>query len=109
MNQALPVSVDLSAYRGDSWEQSFRFLHGQDPIDLSLATVKSEARNANGVRITLVTVITDPLDGAIVLRLPPELTPGSYVYDIEVSISGTVTTWVRGTLGLARDVTNELT
>lgn len=105
----LPLSIDLVAYRGDSWEQGFRFLRGSVPVNLANAVVESEARSG-GVSTPLVTEVVDAADGRVQLRLPADsLPPQTYDYDVEVTEPGTgVTTWVRGTLTVIRDVTNEL-
>ena len=44
----LPVTWDLSAYRGDSWAQSFRLLRDGEPVDLTAAIVEIEARDKDG-------------------------------------------------------------
>jgi hypothetical protein len=103
----LPVSHNLNAYRGDTWVQGFRFSRGGTAVNLTGATVKSEARDPDGNRTTLNTTVDAPTNGHINLSLPTNLAPGTYVYDIEVTIGGVVTTWVHGSLNVARDVTNE--
>lgn len=104
---SLPARVDLNAYHGDSWAQTFRFLHGTTPVDLTAATVESEARNGTDARTPLVVEITDAADGKITLKLPAALAHGRYSYDIEVTDGAVVTTWIRGSLVVDRDVTNE--
>ena len=104
---SLPVVWDLSAYRGDSWSQSFRLLLGGQPLDLSGATVESEARAKDGTKTPLVVTVEDADDGRIRVELPEASLPvGNYRYDVEVT-NGAVTTWVRGALKVERDVTNE--
>jgi hypothetical protein len=107
---SLPVKVDLYAYRGDSWEQTFRLLRGPDPIDLTGADVACEARDRAGSLVELTVGVPDPPSGEITVRLPADsVPPGGYSYDIEITDSGgVVTTWVKGSLTVARDVTNEL-
>jgi hypothetical protein len=102
----LPVTVLLSAYRGDSWSQRFRFLRDSTPVNLSSATVEAQAQRG-GVYSDLVVTIVEPTDGMIALALPSGgLAPALYDYDIEVTDQGVVTTWVRGKLTVDRDVTN---
>jgi hypothetical protein len=114
---ALPATVNLLAYRGDTWAQVFRFKSGTTPVDLTAATVRAQARNPAGTHFDLVATVTDAANGEVTLGLPPgslPLTdgvwpPGNlYAYDLEVTLAGVVTTWVTGTLTLTRDVTNEL-
>jgi hypothetical protein len=105
----LPATIDLSAYRGDSWAQPFRLKQGTTPVNLSGATIKSEARAMNGVKYNLPVQVDDPVNGQLQIRLPSgSLPPAPYDYDIEVTISGVVTTWVRGRLTVDEDVSNEL-
>ena len=104
----LPVVWDLSAYRGDTWSQGFRLLRGGQPLDLSGATIESEARAKDGTKTALVVQVEDAADGRINVSLPPTFLPfGNYRYDLEVAENGSVTTWVRGALKVERDVTNE--
>ena len=105
---SLPVTWDLLAYRGDSWGQNFRLLLGGQPFDLTEATVEAEARAKDGTKTPLVVEIEDAADGRLRLTLPPTSLPfGSYRYDVEVTVTDEITTWVRGALKLERDVTNE--
>lgn len=105
--EGLPVIWNLEAYRGDSWSQTFRFLRGDVPVDLSGASVEAWARNGvNGDSAPLVVVLGAP--GEITLQLPPDGLPWQrYAYDVEVTQAGVVQTWVRGRLTVTRDVTNE--
>lgn len=105
----LPVKQDLSAYRGDSWAQGFRFLRGTTPVNLTGVSVSSQARSPDEKRTSLLVEITNATDGRFNLRMPPSgLPPANYEYDIEVNESGAITTWVKGELTVFRDVTNEL-
>jgi hypothetical protein len=114
----LPVTSNLTVYRGDTWSQGFRFLRDDLPVDLTGATVESEARPTNNghhsaaTRIPLQVDVTNAPNGEISLSLPSDLhtmPPADYVYDIEIAEADTtVTTWIRGTLTVLRDVTNEL-
>jgi hypothetical protein len=105
----LPVTVNLEAYRGDTWSQSFAFKLGTNPIDLTGASVSAWMRDPGGVTDGLDVAIEDA-PGTVTLRLPvPVPPPNAYVYDIEVTdAADVVTTWVRGRLIVRRDVTNEL-
>jgi hypothetical protein len=104
----LPVSVNLTAYRGDTWSQEFRLLRGEAPVDLTGATVAAEARSDAGARYDLDAAITNAAGGIIVISFPAIHPPaGSYVYDVEVVDGTDVTTWVNGRITIVRDVTNE--
>jgi len=104
---ALPARVDLEAYRGDSWSQGFRFKREGAAVDLSDSIVESQARTADDETYSLLVTLDDAVDGRVRLRLPSELPAATYEYDVEVDDLGVITTWVRGTLIVTRDVTNE--
>lgn len=103
----LPAVWDIDAYRGDSWSQTFRFLRGDEPVDLSGATVEAWARGGSGADpIPLVVVLGAP--GEVSIQFPVDGLPWqTYLYDVEVTQDGVVQTWVRGKLRVVRDVTNE--
>ena len=44
----LPVLVNLNAYHGDSWSQTFRFLEGSIPQYLTGATVAAGVHDGAG-------------------------------------------------------------
>lgn len=103
----LPATVDLRAYRGDSWTQTFRFLADGAPVDLSDAGAVECWCARHGEHFTMPA--TGNADGVVTIELPvpaAEFDAGSYVYDVEVTKDGTVTTWVRGRLTVEQDVTN---
>jgi len=105
----LPVTVNLDAYRGDTWSQVFAFKRGGTSIDIAGSAFKASARNEFNVVFDLpVEKMIPELQLAISL---PEggLLPDVYDYDIEVTEPSTdITTWVKGRLTVSRDVTNEL-
>ena len=104
----LPAAINLAAYRGDTWAQTFRFKYDTAPLDLTGATVAAQARDGS-TTTSLVVTVTNPTGGEVQVALPAGSLPaGSYSYDIEVTKAGQVTTWVRGQLVLTRDVTNEM-
>jgi hypothetical protein len=104
----LPAYINLGAYHGDSWAQTFRLLTAPDtPVDLTGATVQSWVINGDGTSTPLqVTVGPDP--GTITLELPVAGLPvAAYRYDVEVTDAlAAVTTWIRGSLTVQQDVTN---
>jgi hypothetical protein len=104
---ALPATANLTAYRGDSWAQTFRFLEDDQPVDLNDTTVASWARPKTGTAALPLLTTIGPDPGTVTLALPTEIQPGTYAYDVEITdATGTVTTWVRGDLRIDRDVTN---
>ena len=105
-----PATIDLNTYRGDTFEQEFRLIQGGDPFDLTGATVVSQARSVSYAstanKSLVVEIDTPPTDGKITLSLPPAISPGEYLYDIEVTKDTIVRTWVKGKLTIERDITN---
>jgi hypothetical protein len=101
----MPVRINLQTYRGDTWIQCFRFLHGDTPVDLTDLTPAAAARASTGTRTPLTATILG--DGTIQLALPiGGLPPDLYDYDLQVSApDGTVATWVAGKLRVSRDIT----
>jgi hypothetical protein len=107
----LPVNRDLDVYRGDSWSQAFRLSRDSTAVNLSAVLIAGRARAADGTSKALTVTITNPTGGEFSVKMPTDsLPPGRYDYDIETTESGgtKVTTWVKGTLTVFRDVTNEL-
>lgn len=105
----LPAVVDLTAYRGDTWSQSFRFVSNVEPLDLSGKTIEATARHRMRAQTVAFVVSTGPDPGVVTLELPADIYPGSYKYDVEITDSeGVVKTWIRGDLQVERDVTNAL-
>ena len=102
--QQLPAIADLTAYRGDTWSQNFRFAKGDVPEDLSTATLAAEARDQNNVKFQLQ-VEGDSQGNCAIAQPPGGLAVGSYEYDVQVTSGGVVTTWVRGVLVIQQDVT----
>jgi hypothetical protein len=108
---ALPVVVDLTAYRGDTWAQTFRLLEGEPsaPVDLTGASVEAEARRAlvDESIVLAVSIADPPTLGEVTLGQPEGgLDCGQYEYDVEVVRGGTITTWVKGKISVEHDVTN---
>lgn len=97
----LPVTVNLDAYHGDSWTQTFRFLDGTIPHDLSTATLKAAARDDTGA----LTQLTVESDAPGEVTISGELEAGTYEYDVQVTESDGTFTWVRGRLIVKQDVT----
>ena len=106
MPEGLPVSVDLVAYRGNSWSQLFRFLEAGTPVDLSEAEIASWACLNGSTEV--LTIAGDHAAGEVSISWPSSgpLGAGRWDYDLEVVDAGTTKTWVRGTLAVAADVTN---
>jgi hypothetical protein len=102
----LPGNADLVAYRGDSWSQVFRFKQNDVPVNLTGATIAAWARDTDGT-VLHFNVANGGSNGQVTLSFPtPAFPPGSYRYDVEVTLGGVISTWVRGQLRIEGDITN---
>jgi hypothetical protein len=102
---ALPATVDLECYRGDTWAQTFRFLVDTLPYDLTGATAACWARMSELVEP--LTAVVGPGVGEVTISMVPgqEIAPGPWRYDVEITEqTGRVATWVAGRLIVERDV-----
>ena len=104
-----PTRVDLDAYHGDTWTQTFRLKSGATPasatpVNLTGATVACWAQNGSAEPVPLTASVTNPTGGEVTIG--GSLFPGSYEYDLEVTLAGVVTTWIRGQLSVEEDITN---
>jgi len=104
-----PATVDLSWYRGDTEAQQFRLLRGTVPVDLTGALAAAWAINGDpSVHYDLtVTIDTPPTDGYLTIKPPVGGIPaGKYRYDVELTLTGAVETWIKGRLAVEQDITN---
>jgi len=101
-----PATINLVFTRGDNWAQTFRFLTGTTPFDLTGYTITAAARSTLGELVDLVVTVTDPADGEMQLAPPAAgLEPDLYRYDVQADFSGSVQTWITGYLRVEEDVT----
>jgi hypothetical protein len=107
VEKKLPVTINLSAYHGDTLRQPFRFLKSGDPIDLNSSTVEASARERWGSSVFPLVVTIEPDPGLLTLSLPSDIHPGTFAYDLQITEeNGDVTTWIKGDLIIAKDVTS---
>src|SRR5215510_1094920 len=99
---ALPETVNLNLYAGDSWSQTFRLLIADTPVDLTGATIAAWARpciSDNGHLILQCGLGENPGEVYIAPPVGGGFAPDTYSYDLEVTMAdGRVTTWVKGRL-----------
>jgi hypothetical protein len=103
-----PGIVNLVAYYGDDWSQTFGLKEDTVPVDLTGHTILSEALSPDGVYHTLEAAITTPTQGQIQLSIPSGQgpPPDTYKYDIQTTDSmGKIKTWIRGRLLVKEDIT----
>lgn len=86
-----PSKYNITAYRGDYFEQKIIIKAGDLPLDLTGETIKAQIRQDTDItspKLLDFTVARVDLEGSIALSLAPELTQGldegSYVYDLQV-------------------------
>lgn len=103
----LPVTVNLDAYHGDTWWQSFRFKRNDAPIDLNSVSIASQARRISTSILIPLVIAIESNPGLMTLSLPPDIDAGTYAYDIQITeANGDVKTWVKGKLVIEKDETN---
>jgi hypothetical protein len=100
----LPVQVNLDAYQGDSWFQTFRLKTNNVVVDLTGAVVKSGAHGPGSLYFDVPVTLTNPVGGELMISLPSGMRAGSYRYDIQVAKAGVTTTWITGRLDVGKEV-----
>jgi hypothetical protein len=113
---AFPATYSFSYYQGDKYEFSIRpKISNGEPFNLSgytgLFTIATERGNPAAIIGTSQTASVDSAAGTVTAVIEPSfgqtLTGNSYVYDVEISQSGSnVFTIVTGNIGVTRDITN---
>jgi hypothetical protein len=113
---AFPANFNFSYYQGDKYEFSIRpKISNGEPFDLAgysgLFTVATERGNPAAIIGSPQTASIDVNAGTVTVFIDPQfgqtLTGSSYVYDVEISNSGSnVFTLVTGNIGVTRDITN---
>jgi hypothetical protein len=103
----LPITFDLSFYRGDTSSKTFRLLNGGSPINLDDVSIKASALHLSSALISDLGIVVEPDPGVITLEIPMSMRAGAYRYNIKLTESnGKVTTWVKGDLQLEKEVPN---
>lgn len=109
------MEYNYKVLKGDTWDGArFTITKNESPLDLSGATIKVEYKLNSKTGFTKrtisigtgITLIDAPngvfdIDGFIV-----DLDVGRYFYDIEITLSGEVKTYVEGVMTVLQDVTN---
>jgi len=106
-----PGKYNLTIYRGDTFAQTFRFLAGDVPDDLTGWTFQAQVReypNAS-VAADFTVTIEDALDGTVTIAMEGAITAtlpsrgGSW--DFEGTKAGSIMTRIAGSVTLVEDVT----
>jgi hypothetical protein len=111
-----PSNFNFSYYQGDRYEFVIRPRQANgEPFDLNdysgLYTIATDRGDPSAIIDGSKTASVDVAAGTITVVIDPDfgqtLTGNSYVYDVEISQSGSnVFTLVTGTIGVTRDITN---
>lgn len=111
MTYGTPTNIDR--VRGDDWAITGQLTNNGTAVDLTGATLAAQLRSSADSRTvagTFTVTVTDEDDGRITLALGGDTTsrlrPGTYVYDIEVTVGGSTVTYGAGSrLTVIGDVT----
>ena len=108
---ALPCAVDLEFYQGDTFttQVNITSIDGSAPPDISgyavLSQIRYDIANKSPIVVSFTAVITGPQ--SIVISLSSAQTTllcGTYVWDLQLSSAGTVTTIVAGNVKVMPEV-----
>ena len=111
---SFPVNVgSLNVYAGDTFSQTFTFKEDDETIDLVadgwgtwLAQYRKSSVDATAVSFSVDTSAAD--EGQITITLSANQTAAlgsNGVFDLQATQSGSVRTWVVGTIAWTKDVT----
>jgi hypothetical protein len=109
----MPGTRDLDVYRGDDFAHTvtFKDVNGA-VINVSSRSFSSQLRRYPDTSVIAATFgvdMTNATTGVVVFTLADTVTsdldPGPYVYDVQQTDSGTVTTMLAGDVTVAADVT----
>lgn len=111
------TDIDITAVRGDTIALGVELLDEDgelltDDLDAAYFSCKADPSDSNYVfQKSLTDGITKVEAGKYTVRVAPEdtedLEPGSYFYDLEITIGSDVYTPLKGRLKLEQDITRE--
>lgn len=118
----IPAEYNTGIVRGDFFEEKFTFSLDDVPLDLTGSTARIQIKDLSNraqfpVELSEFTIKSNPLDITGLEIDGSTLTwtindtdtktfpPGSYQYDIEVTIGNKVRTYVKGQFQVERDIT----
>lgn len=113
----IPAEYNTGIVRGDYFQESFSLSLNSNPIDLSSSDARIQIRNNSNVLQAEYEMITPPtitgltVSGTNILVWTIDdtdtalLVPGTYKYDIEITINGKTRTYIRGSFTVERDIT----
>ena len=118
----IPAEYNTGIVRGDFFEESFVFSVDDSPLNLTGCDARIQIKDLSWARpavssLAEFTVTDDPSANSGIFINENTLTwvigdndtklfnPGTYVYDIEITIGNKVRTYVKGQFQVERDVT----
>lgn len=120
----IPAEYNTGIVRGDFFQESFQFSLDDSPLDISSCTARIQVKDLSNrvqfpAELSEFTMITDPntqitglsISGTNILVWTindtdtAQFTPGSYQYDIEITLGNKVRTYVKGQFNVERDIT----
>ena len=111
MLSILPGLMDVTIYRGDSFEQTLSFTDGSSPLALPTTGWEAAIRLQPRDEVPLTTFTIDAASagsGLLTLSLTTAQTtalPERTVWDLELTEGSEVRTYLRGSLSVTQDVT----
>ena len=108
-------NIAAIALTGRSREKLARLRRSIDPAAISVApavlataALACWARDGNAAVVNLVATIPGAASPGVVTVTPPGggVPAGDYRYDLEITKTGVVTTWIKGRLRVEQDITN---
>lgn len=118
----LPAEYNTGIVRGDYFKEQFQFSLNGSPLDLTDCDARIQVKDLSNrvqfpIELATFTIKTDPLQVTGISIANNILTwtindtdtktfpPGTYQYDIEVTLGGKVRTYVKGQFNIERDIT----
>ena len=107
----IPTTYNTGIVRGDTFEEEFSFTTGGEPVVLAGAVVRIQIRTRGGEVVGSyengagVVVGESSFIWSIEGSETSEWVGGSYQFDIEITIGGTVRTYAAGAFDVIKDIT----
>lgn len=115
VNLDIAQRLDITCRRGDTFKLTLNFTDSaDDAINLSGYTFNMDVRDITDTTDIIAntvfdyTVNADSTTGKLTVAATAtemQVTAGTYIYDLQADVSGTITTWLYGTFTINDDVT----
>jgi len=107
----LPAVYNTGVVRGDSFTEEFAFKLDGVAYDLTGATPLLQIRGRDGTLVSEfavgsgLTISSNLLSWSISSSVTSGYEPGSYLFDLEITVSGEKRTYVSGAFKVVKDIT----